>query len=39
MLPAKRLLKGLDDVGLVLQELPAIEAFEKKHYAERPWLE
>ena len=34
----ERLLKGLDDVGLVLQELPAIEAFEKKHYAERPWL-
>ena len=34
----ERLLKGLDDVGLVLQELPAIEAFEKRHFAERPWL-
>lgn len=34
----ERLLKGLDDVALVLQELPAIEAFEKRHYAERPWL-
>ena len=34
----ERLLKGLDDVGLVLQELPAIEAFEKRHYAKMPWL-
>ena len=34
----ERLLKGLDDVGLVLQELPAIEAFEKLHYAKMPWL-
>lgn len=34
----ERLLKGLDDVGLVLQELPAIEAFEKQHFAQRPWL-
>ena len=34
----ERLLKGLDDVGLVLQELPAIEAFEKRHFAARPWL-
>ena len=34
----ERLLKGLDDVGLVLQELPAIEAFEKRHFAVRPWL-
>ncbi len=34
----ERLLKGLDDVGLVLQELPAIEAFEQRHYAQRPWL-
>jgi 3-isopropylmalate/(R)-2-methylmalate dehydratase small subunit len=34
----ERLLKGLDDVGLVLQELPAIEAFEKRHFAQRPWL-
>ena len=34
----ERLLKGLDDVGLVLQELPAIEAFEQRHFAKRPWL-
>jgi len=34
----ERLLKGLDDVGLVLQEISAIEAFEKKHYAKMPWL-
>jgi 3-isopropylmalate/(R)-2-methylmalate dehydratase small subunit len=34
----ERLLKGLDDVGLVLQELPAIEAFEQRHYARMPWL-
>ncbi len=34
----ERLLKGLDDVGLVLQELPAIEAFEKQHHEKMPWL-
>ena len=34
----ERLLKGLDDVALVLQHLPAIEAFEKQHYAKMPWL-
>ncbi len=34
----ERLLKGLDDVGLVLQELPAIEAFEKRQYERMPWL-
>ncbi len=34
----ERLLKGLDDVGLVLQELPAIEAFEQRHFAKMPWL-
>jgi len=34
----ERLLKGLDEVGLVLQHLPAIEAFEAKHFAERPWI-
>ena len=34
----ERLLKGLDDVGLVLQELPAIEAFERRQYAKMPWL-
>jgi 3-isopropylmalate/(R)-2-methylmalate dehydratase small subunit len=34
----ERLLKGLDDAGLVLQYLPDIEAFEKHHYGEIPWL-
>jgi 3-isopropylmalate/(R)-2-methylmalate dehydratase small subunit len=33
-----RLLKGLDDVGLVLQHLPEIEAFEAAHHAALPWL-
>ena len=34
----ERLLKGLDEVGMVLQHLPEIEAFEKRHHGERPWL-
>ena len=34
----ERLLKGLDDVGLILQHLPAIEAFETRHYGAMPWL-
>ena len=34
----ERLLKGLDEVGLVLQHLPEIEAFEKRHHAEHAWL-
>lgn len=34
----ERLLGGLDDVGLVLQHLPEIEAFERKQYAAMPWL-
>jgi 3-isopropylmalate/(R)-2-methylmalate dehydratase small subunit len=33
-----RLLKGLDEVGLVLEHLPEIEAFEQRSDAERPWL-
>ena len=33
-----RLLKGLDEVGLVLEYLPQTEAFEQRHYAEMPWL-
>jgi 3-isopropylmalate/(R)-2-methylmalate dehydratase small subunit len=33
-----RLLKGLDEVGLVLEHLPAIEAFEQRHFSARPWL-
>jgi 3-isopropylmalate/(R)-2-methylmalate dehydratase small subunit len=34
----ERLLKGLDDIGLVLEHLPEIEAYEKKRLAEMPWL-
>lgn len=34
----ERLLKGLDEVALVLEYLPQIEAFEERHYAELPWL-
>ena len=34
----ERLLKGLDEVGMVLQHLPEIEAFERRHYSERPWI-
>lgn len=34
----ERLLKGLDDIGLVMQHINEIEAFEKKHHAELPWL-
>ena len=33
-----RLLRGLDDVGLVLQRLPEIERFEAGYSAEFPWL-
>ncbi|MBX9810165.1 MAG: 3-isopropylmalate dehydratase small subunit [Burkholderiales bacterium] len=32
------LLKGLDEVALVLQHLPEIEAFEKRYHGEAPWL-
>ena len=34
----ERLLKGLDEVGLVLPHLPEIEAFEKRHHREHGWL-
>jgi 3-isopropylmalate/(R)-2-methylmalate dehydratase small subunit len=34
----ERLLKGLDDVGLVLEHLPEIEAYEAKRKAEMPWM-
>jgi 3-isopropylmalate/(R)-2-methylmalate dehydratase small subunit len=34
----ERLLKGLDEVGLVLQYLPEIEAFEQRHYGTLPWI-
>ena len=34
----ERLMKGLDDVGVTLEELPKIEAFEKTYRARKPWL-
>ncbi len=34
----ERLLKGLDDIGLVMQNISEIEAFEKRHHGELPWL-
>jgi 3-isopropylmalate/(R)-2-methylmalate dehydratase small subunit len=34
----ERLLKGLDDVGLILEHLPEIEAFETRHFTARRWL-
>lgn len=34
----ERLLKGLDEVGLVLEQRTEIEAFEARHHAARPWL-
>lgn len=34
----ERLLKGLDDVGVTLQSLSAIEAFETKYRGEVTWL-
>jgi 3-isopropylmalate/(R)-2-methylmalate dehydratase small subunit len=32
------LLNGFDDIGLTLQHVDAIQAFETKHKAEQPWL-
>jgi 3-isopropylmalate/(R)-2-methylmalate dehydratase small subunit len=34
----ERLLKGLDDIGLVMEQLPGIETFEHNYHTERPWL-
>lgn len=34
----EKLLKGLDDIGLVLQNITTIEAFEKRYHDEMPWL-
>ena len=34
----ERLLNGLDDIGLVLEQLPAIESFEHKYHTDQPWL-
>ena len=32
------LLNGLDDIGLTLQHVSEIKAFEAKHRAAQPWL-
>jgi len=32
------LLNGLDDIGLTLQHVDAISAYEAKHRAAQPWL-
>jgi 3-isopropylmalate/(R)-2-methylmalate dehydratase small subunit len=34
----ERLLKGLDEVGLILQHVNEIKAFEQRHHGEMPWL-
>jgi len=34
----ERLLKGLDDIDLVMQNISEIEAFEQRHHRELPWL-
>jgi 3-isopropylmalate/(R)-2-methylmalate dehydratase small subunit len=34
----QRLLAGLDDIGVTLQHLPAIEAYEQRHYAGMDWF-
>ncbi|MFN7086701.1 MAG: 3-isopropylmalate dehydratase small subunit [Burkholderiales bacterium] len=34
----EKLLQGLDDIGLVMQHVAAIEAFEKRRHAALPWL-
>ncbi|MPZ44009.1 MAG: 3-isopropylmalate dehydratase small subunit [Betaproteobacteria bacterium] len=34
----ERLVKGLDDVGLVLQHIERIEGFEQRYLQEHPWV-
>ena len=34
----ERLLRGLDEVAMVLHYLPEIEAFEERQFTARPWL-
>lgn len=34
----ERLVKGLDDVGLVLQHIERIEGFEERYFEEQPWV-
>jgi 3-isopropylmalate/(R)-2-methylmalate dehydratase small subunit len=31
-------MNGLDDIGLTMEHVSAIDAFEAKSNAERPWL-
>jgi len=35
----ERMLKGLDEIGLTLTRLPAIEVFEQRYAEARPWLD
>jgi 3-isopropylmalate/(R)-2-methylmalate dehydratase small subunit len=32
------LIEGLDDIGLTLQHVDAIRAYEERRHAEAPWL-
>jgi 3-isopropylmalate dehydratase small subunit len=34
----ERLLNGVDDIGLVLEHVAAIEAYETRRRREKPWL-
>ena len=34
----ERLMKGLDDVGVTLEHLPQIEAFEEAYWRRKPWV-
>ena len=34
----EKLLNGLDDIGLVMQNIEKIEGFELRHHEELPWL-
>ena len=34
----ERLLKGLDEVGMTMQNVGEIERFERRYYADQPWL-
>jgi len=34
----ERLVKGLDDIGLVLQHIERIEGFEQRYFEEQPWV-
>jgi 3-isopropylmalate/(R)-2-methylmalate dehydratase small subunit len=35
----RMIVDGLDMVGMTLEQLPAIEAFEARHYAATPWMQ